>query len=588
MALINKDDFGEATRLKKFRLGVLSSPLMKLLKIDAVNKAYDEASELEGVDFLKKILEGMDVNFEIDEKSLANIPESGPFITISNHPYGGIDGMILLRIIAEKRPDFKVMANFLLQKIKNIESFFLPVNPFDNINVNQSSLRGIKLTLEHLKAGNPVGIFPAGEVSSFQTDSRKVIDREWKPVVGKLIRKANVPVIPVYFSGNNSKLFSLLGMLHPSFRTLKLPSEMLNKKKNVVKVRIGKPIPPKIQEEFTDTDQLLKYLRAKTYALGSPLVVKTDFYRPRFINRKPEEIVPPVGIELLKKDVENLRQKGNLLFKQDEFECFAAYSMDIPNVIVEIGRLREITFREVGEGTNKNIDLDEFDLYYHHLFIWDRKNEMIVGAYRMGKGNNIYRKFRKKGFYIHTLFRIENGFVPILRKSIELGRSFIRKEYQTKHLSLFLLWRGILTFLQKNKYYRYLIGPVSISNSFSHVSKSLMVKFIMKHYFDHDLARYIKPRKKFRFDNSGEDLETLLAREKTDMKKLDELVNEIEPLGMRVPVLLKKYIKQDAKILGFNIDPKFGNALDGFMMMDFSKVPEETIKMLEKEKGREG
>jgi putative hemolysin len=445
-------------------------------------------------------------------------------------------------------------------------------------------LAGIKKTLEYLQNGTPIGIFPAGEVSSFQSDSKQVIDREWKPAVARIIQKAQVPVIPVYFSGGNSKLFNLLGMIHPVFRTIRIPSELINKKGSEIRVRIGKPILPKSYNEFAEPNQLLRFLRSKTYALGSPLEseVKNFFRVPILPKKEAEEIIPPVPVELLEKDIEKLINTNNHLVVQDDCDVFVAPISLIPNVITEIGRLREVTFREVGEGTNKSYDLDEFDLYYHHLFIWDRVNKKIVGAYRIGKGNNIYRKFRKKGFYINTLFKIKNGFVPYLKKSLELGRSFIVKEYQQKPFSLFLLWKGILTYLRRNTYYKYLIGPVSISNSYSETSKALMVEFLRQHYFDRKLSKFIEPRKAFEYDSGKVDMDVLLKTRKKDLKSLDELISEIEPAGFKVPVLLKKYIKQEARLLGFNVDPKFSNALDGFMIMDFTNVPDDTIKMLDK------
>jgi putative hemolysin len=584
MALIKKDDFSKATKLDKFKLKALSAPLMKLLRIDEINKLYKSNEELKDFDFINSILDDLEIKCSIDEKDFSNIPKEGSFIVLANHPYGGIDGLILMKLIGSVRPDFKTMGNFLLQKIKPLEHIIIPVNPFDNVQVNKSSLAGIKKTLELLKNGTPIGVFPAGEVSSFQSDSKQVVDREWKPAVARIIQKAQVPVVPLYFSGGNSKLFNVLGMIHPVFRTIKIPSELVNKKGTEVKIRIGKPILPKTYNEFQEPDQLLRFLRSKTYVLGSPLEpeVKNFFRVPFLPKKKMEEIIPPVDVELLEKDIQKLVGTSNHLVIQDDFDVFVAPIPLIPNIITEIGRLREITFREVGEGTNKSYDLDEFDLYYHHLFVWDRVNKKIVGAYRIGKGNNIYRKFRKKGFYINTLFKIKNGFVPYLKKSLELGRSFIVKEYQQKPYSLFLLWRGILTYLQRNTYYKYLIGPVSISNSYSETSKALMVDFLKQHYFDRKLSRYIQPRKAFEFDSGKVDTEVLLKTRKKDLKSLDELISEIEPSNYKVPILLKKYIKQEARLLGFNVDPKFSNALDGFMIMDFSNVPEDTIKMLDK------
>ena len=582
MVLINKEEFSKAVYLQKLNLEALSSPLMKLLKIDDLNELYDKYGDIQGIDFIDAVFKELDIKFEVDEKDMQNIPREGAFIAIANHPYGGMDGMILLKIFTQVRPDFKAMANFLLHKVKNLESYIIPVNPFDNLALDQSSLKGIKQTLECLQQGSPIGIFPAGEVSSFQTDSKQIADIEWKPAIGKIIKKAKVPIIPVHFTGSNSYLFNLLGMIHPSFRTVKLLSELFNKKGTVIKVRIGKAITQKTLAQFPQNDQLVRYLRARTYALETPLEVKKFFTAPLILKKKIEEIVPEIPVEIIEAEIKTLYNKTNHLFTQDSFDVFICYHTKIPNILNEIGRLREITFREVGEGTNKSTDTDEFDLYYHHLFVWDNENKKIVGAYRIGKGNDIYRKFRKKGFYINTLFKISNGFVPVLRQSLELGRSFIRKEYQQKHLPLFLLWKGILLFLQQNRFYKYLIGAVSISNNFSKTSKVLMIEFIKKYYFNHELAKYIEPRKQFTFDPSEVDSEILIHKEENSIKNLDDLISEIEPLNLRVPVLMKKYFKQDAKILGFNIDPKFANSLDGFMIMDVGNVPDDTIKMLEK------
>jgi putative hemolysin len=292
--------------------------------------------------------------------------------------------------------------------------------------------------------------------------------------------------------------------------------------------------------------------------------------------------VPPVPIDLLKADIAQIRAT-DLLTSHGNYDVFFSEATAIPNVLREIGRLREITFREEGEGTNHSIDIDEYDVHYHHLFIWDNEARRIVGAYRMGKGRELYAKFKIKGFYLSTLFKIDKKFAFVLKKSIEMGRSFIVKDYQRKHLSLMLLWKGVLILLRKFPEYRYLIGPVSISNTFSNLSKELVVKVIKENYFDYELARYVKPRHKFEpklKDNS----DALLLPKYKDIKELDLLISSIESSHNKLPVLLKKYILQlNAKIIGFNIDPKFNNALDGFIVMDFEKVPEDVIRMLSKE-----
>ncbi len=253
----------------------------------------------------------------------------------------------------------------------------------------------------------------------------------------------------------------------------------------------------------------------------------------------------------------------------------------IPNIIKEIGRLREMTFRLIGEGTNKSSDLDGYDIYYHHLFIWDTEAKVIVGAYRIGRGDEIFFSMGKQGFYTSSLFKIKDQFYPVLRKSLELGRSWIRKEYQQKPLPLFLLWKGILKYLLTHPQYRYLIGPVSISNSFSKFSKSLIVNYITRFHFDHEMAEYVKPKKRFKVDFSKIDSD-LLLESKDSLKSLDSLISEIEVSHMKVPVLLRQYIALNAKIICFNIDPKFADSLDGFLILDLENIPKEMIEKLGK------
>ena len=243
--------------------------------------------------------------------------------------------------------------------------------------------------------------------------------------------------------------------------------------------------------------------------------------------------------------------------------------------------MREVTFREIGEGTNKRTDLDEYDINYNHLFIWDKESKMIVGAYRIGKGAEIFYSMGKRGFYLSELFKIKKQFYPILMKSLELGRSWIRKEYQQKPLPLFLLWKGIVQFLSKNSEYRYLIGPVSISNWFTKLSKSLIVEFIRNNNFDHELSQFVKPRKNFKVDFSKIDKDLLTEGSKT-LKDLDSLISDIEITNMRIPVLLKQYLALNAKIISFNIDPKFSDSLDGFLVLDIETIPNEILKKLGK------
>ena len=581
MKIITKEEFSRATKLNKVYMPGLASILMEVMKINEVNKVFQKAKHLSGISFIDKILQVIGIKVEFDEKELKNLPQNGAFIVIANHPYGGIEGLILLKILFMKRPDAKLMANFLLKKIPNLSEHFIAVNPFETIE-HSSSISGIKKTLEMLQSGIPIGIFPAGEVSTFKANTQQITDKLWHPVVGKLIAKANVPVIPIYFHGNNGLLFNLLSFIHPALRTAKLPSELFNKRGHTIRLRIGKAILPSDLKYQQNPSKLLDYLRTKTYALGAGLEDQRSLFNPRNIfkvKKIPQTIIQAIDNQKIEKEVEGLKEFK--IWTEKNYEVYISPCSELPTIIQEIGRLREITFREVGEGTNKSTDLDEYDVYYNHLFIWDKESKLIVGAYRIGKGDEIFYSYGKKGFYVNELFKIKEKFYPILRQSLELGRSWVRKEYQQKPLPLFLLWKGILKYLIDNSHYRYLIGPVSISNNFSKLSKSLIVDFIIKNHFDHELAAYVRPRKKFKLDFSKIDKDLLLESNET-LKNLDSLISEIESSKMKVPVLLRQYLSLNAKLISFNIDPKFSNCLDGFILVDLKNIPKEMLEKLGK------
>ncbi len=585
MNLIESNDIKTAGKLNRFggNFGgsLVAKLVMHIMRLNKINKLYSDVYTEDGSVFLEQLIDALGVSVEVSEEDLQKIPQEGAFITVSNHPFRGLDGIILIQLLSKIRPDYKVMANFLLKKIEPIKDYFLGVNPFES-RKDISSAGGLKEALRHLSAGKPLGLFPAGEVSAYQADSNSVEDREWSASVLKLIRKANVPVIPIYFKGSNSLLFQVLGLIHPMLRTVKLPSELLNKKNRVIKLRIGNPISVETQNSFGDIIQYGKFLRAKTYLLGSSLEVKKFFLKSQKAGKKVEAIAKEVPVEMLKKDISDI-QEDYLLFSMKNYSVYCAPTIKIPNILNEIGRLREVTFRAVGEGTNRSMVLDEFDLYYYHLFIWDNDTNRIVGAYRVGKGKDIIDRYGVKGFYIHTLFKIRKEMLPVLYESIELGRSFIVEDYQRKPFPLFMLWKGILYFLIKNPEYRYLVGPVTISGKYTDVSKELIMKFIKRNHWNEEFARYITPRCKYRVETNDPDVEVMVEASGDNIATLDKVIGDIEPSSDKLPVLLKKYISLNGRITGFNIDPKFNMCLDGLLILDLFDVPMSTVEALSKE-----
>lgn len=554
--------------------------LLRLLRISEVNKIYQKHKNKKDLAFLNGILKEFQIEFEIPEEDLKRIPKSGSFITVSNHPLGGIDGILLLKLLIENRPDYKIIANFLLHRIAPLKPYVMPVNPFENHKDAKSSLTGIKNSLQHLKDGNPLGIFPAGEVSTYR-DGKLMVDKPWELGAVKLIKKAEVPVIPIYFHAKNSKLFYILSKISDTFRTAKLPSELLSQKNRIIKVRIGKPISVENQQEYDEIHTFYEFLRKKTYMLANPFEKTSKKILSKQslkIPTTPKKISTQKNAKGFIREVDFLRKNGKRLLESKNYEVFFATAKEIPNLLHEIGRLREITFRDIGEGTNKALDIDEFDKYYHHLFLWDHYENVLVGAYRMGLGKNIFKKHGIKGFYIHTLFRLEPELYGMMGQTIEMGRAFIIKEYQQKPMPLFLLWKGIVHVTLRYPDHKYLMGGVSISNQFSDFSKSLMIEFMKSHYYDPYIAQYIQPKKEFKVKLKDADKDFVFDAAKSDMQKFDKVIDEIEPGALRIPVLIKKYVKQNARLVAFNVDPKFNNSVDGLMYIKVSDIPESTVK----------
>jgi len=583
MALVTAKEVSKAIKTDKFGfIGTfIGWLLMKVLKISTINKFYTKNKHLKDLDFLNAILDEFQIKFEIPEEDLKRLPKDGAYITVSNHPLGGIDGLLLLKLMLEQRSDFKIIANFILHRIEPLKPYIMPVNPFENQKDAKSSITGFKNSILHLRAGKPLGIFPAGEVSTYR-DGKLVVDKPWEEAAMKLTQKAQVPIVPIYFHAKNSKLFYKLSKISDTFRTAKLPSEVLSQKRRIIKVRIGRPISVKDQQEYKELHDFSEFIRKKTYMLSKTFEEKSkildNISSTLKVHKIPKRIVTPVKKEIMIEEIEELNEGDYRLLKSKNYEVYLAPASKLPNILCEIGRLREITFREVGEGTNEAIDLDKFDTYYHHIFLWDTEKCVIAGAYRMGIGSKIFEKYGIDGFYLQDLFRFEPELYKMMSQSIELGRAFIIKEFQQKPMPLFLLWKGIIHSTLRFPEHKYLIGGVSISNQFSNFSKSLMIEFMKSHYYDPYVAQYVHPKKEFKVKLKDADKDFVFDATKADLNKFDRIIDELEPGPLRMPVLLKKYIKQNCRLIGFNVDPLFNNAVDGLMYIKISDLPESTVR----------
>jgi putative hemolysin len=591
MGIVTSKEVAKVMNLDK--LGVIGTSvgwiILRTTRLSTINKEYEKRKHLKGEDFITSILDGFEIDFEIPEKDLKRIPKTGPFITISNHPLGGIDGMILLKTLLAQRSDYKVVANFLLHRLEPLKPYIMPVNPFEDHKEAKSSLTGLKQAIWHLREGKALGIFPAGEVSTYRQE-RMIVDKGWEPGAMKLIQKANVPVIPIYFHAKNSTFFYQLAGLSDILRTAKLPSEMLTQKRRKIKVRIGNAISPEEQAAHPNLETFTAFLRRKTYMLANSFERKKLFGNIPMTLKIPKvakDIAVEMQQELIEGEIETCRLLDKRLLESKNYEVFLAKREIVPNIIKELGRLREITFREIGEGTNQAIDLDKFDDYYYHMFLWDNDAKRVAGAYRMGMGSEIFRKYGIDGFYLQDLFRFEPELYEMMSQSIEMGRAFIIKEYQQRPMPLFLLWKGIVHCTLRFPEHKFLIGGVTISDKFSSFSKSLMVEFMRSNFYDHQVAQYVNPKKEFKVKLKDEDKEIIFDSSEADLNKFDKFIEELEPESLRLPVLIKKYIKQNARVVAFNVDPLFNNAIDGLMYIKIADLPESTVKPVMEELQKE-
>ena len=589
--IINKSDIMKAIHMRGLIGWILSSLAMWVFGFNKVNKANDRCKQYQGADFSAHILKDAGVSYDLKPQQYNYIPQDGPFIVVANHPIGSADGMMLSAVIGTMRTDFKIMANFLLTMIPSLKDSFIAVNPFTDggLASARSSLAGIRIAKEHLAAGGSLGLFPAGEVSTYQRPKnrtslkrRVVEDIPWPTSMIKLIRNANVPVIPVYFEAQNSKWFHFVGRIHPMLRTLNLPNELFNKKGKTIPMRIGKPIMPNELAEYPDIEQLGGYLRSRVYAMES------EFNNVNEELMKPPELVTPISLPRDKKAVvkefDRLKNGGKKLFEVSNYQCYLADSDEIPVAMIEWGRRREEAFRATGEGSNQAIDVDDYDKYYKQLILWDAKRKRIAGGYRLGIGTEIFEKHGGiEGFYTSSLFTYDPSFETTLHSTIELGRSFVSLEYQKEALPLMLLLKGLMHSLMRYPDAEYFIGPVSISNAYPKFYQSLMVYYLENKYSAMLSENAAKPTTPFEPDYLKINPKDLLRRKMDNFEKFDRFLMRLSDNTYRMPTLVKKYMKVNTRIIAFNVDPLFNYSLDGLIILRIKDYPRAEILSMTKD-----
>ena len=581
-----ESDLWASIALRNSLFSSLNPLLEKVLSLDRLRELYRDVRGPDGTNIFNRILRKMHVTCAVSETDLSRVPTTGATVVVANHPFGILDGILLGALLLRVRPDLKILTNYLLTGIPELDEYCIPLDPFITGNPGGMNQRGLRGAMAWLRKGGMLLVFPAGEVAHFQW-TKGVVDPEWNTTAFRLARLAESVFLPIFIDGRNSVPFQLVGFVHPRLRTVSLPKEFLQKSGSKVEVRIGKPEKPGNRSQGTgdrgrrSIDEAgIEWLRWKTYALANR-ATKSQKSAPKLpplpFLPAPKPLVEAVLVDVLEREIAQLDPLG-CLESNEEYAVYCAKAAEIPQILREIGRLRELTFREVGEGTGKSADLDRFDDYYRHLFVWNKPNKQIVGAYRLARTAEILSQYGVEGLYTNSLFRFKPGFFAKLGPAVELGRSFVRPEYQRQYAPLLLLWKAIGSYVVLNPENPVLFGAVSISNSYAPASRTLMYQFFKSQFAAHPLSELVQPRHPFRSGRLKHWDIRAFNRLIRDQDELSGSISEFEFDGKGIPVLLKQYLKVGGQVLAFNVDGRFSDTLDGLIVVDLRHTDRKTLQ----------
>lgn len=561
--------------------------LRSVLQVDDLQNVYFAAQKAETPSLSRSILDILNIKIEVSERDLAQIPRSGPVIAVANHPFGILDGMVLDQILHRGRSDFKILTNEMISELAELKERCITVDVAGGKAARETNVLAVRRTLTWLRQGHGIGIFPAGEVSHFRPTERCVTDPPWGTLAAKCVEKVNASVVPVYFAGKNSLTFQLAGLLHPRLRTARLPIELLNKRASTIEVRIGSPISAKELSQAGSEKLATDYMRARVYMLScrttraaTQVVSASKALNVDFRRARVAALIPAApSKQLIESEIARLAQEGRCLVENDNYTVYAEQGDQLPVLLPELGRLRELTFRKVGEGTGKARDLDAFDNYYKHLILWHKKTATIAGSYRLAWTKDVVAERGAGGLYTSRLFRYAPGFFSRLGSAVELGRSFIAPDHQKDYAPLMILWQAIARCVAQRPDTPILFGAVSISAAYTETSRDMIVEFLRERSFRTDLADYVMPRCPFRSRLTRHRELCLIARCLPDVEDLP--IADIEPQS-GVPVLLRQYLRLGGRVAAFSVDAKFSNVLDALLIVD---LRETSSKLLSKYMG---
>jgi putative hemolysin len=563
----------------------------KFLPVERVRDLYRRVRRSPEGFGLENLLAEMRVDLRVDAADAARIPATGAVVVVANHPFGMLDGAVLAVLLTRVRPDVKVMTNYLLRDVPELARHCIFVNPFQSErgifpNSIDTNRRAVREALEWLQSGGMLAVFPAGEVSHWQFPQGEIADPAWNDTAARLIRRTGAAALPVYFCGRNSVSFHLFGMMHPRLRTAFLLQEFLQQEGRTVEVRVGSEIPGDSVAGLAEDREAIEYLRWRTYLLARrrrqekswPVTVRSN------ISAKVQErIAPAEPVELLVAELKQLAP-DRCLAESGDLAVYLAKANETPRMLQEVGRLREVTFRLAGEGTGKRRDLDRFDRYYWQVLLWHKTKQELVGAYRAGNTAEILAERGVSGLYTSTCFRYDARLFEKIGPALELGRSFVRPEYQRQYAPLLLLWKGIARLLATHAEAPVLFGAVSISNDYSKASREMIYRFFEARMRDDELTGLIEPRRPFRPAGLRPWDCRAMCHALHDVEELSQPITDVESDGKGLPVLLRQYAKIGGKMVGFNVDRKFSNVLDGLVVVDLRKTEP---AVLERYMGRE-
>lgn len=547
-------------------------PLARLLQLDRLQQISETAAAAtsDACQYSAEMLAQLGVELAIDPADQARIPASGPAVIVANHPFGLLEGLALNIVLGRVRDDFRFLANDALCSVASVRDRVIAVDVHTGKQSGQRNARAYREALRWLKRGGALAVFPGGEVSSWTWQSRRIADPEWKDSAARLVTQSSACAVPVFFQGGNSLMFHLAGVIHPSIRTARLPAELLAKRGFPVRLRIGNPISAQELAELGAPSHQIEHLRLRTYSLAYRTTARQATDTPATAQTIHETRAICGEIAAL---------ASGRLASLGDFEVYCARPRAIPAVLTEIGRLREATFRDAGEGTGRSTDLDSFDAYYDHLFVWNKRAKAVAGAYRLAPTPPILRRFGQAGLYTASLFRFLPPFFEQLGPALELGRSFIRPEYQRDFAPLYLLWRGIARYLEGHPEIKMLFGAVSVSNRYSEASRQLLAEFVNGRA-PHPLAEYVRPRNPFRPTLAGVAELRRLAHSTRSLDVLSRILRDLDPAQDGVPVLLRQYEKLGGAVLALNVDENFSEVLDCLLLVDLNQASHPLLRRL--------